>query len=156
MLHITQYEMDVLADAQNLVKKRKKKGKGGAEEEEDAGKPKVAAKKEEQTVFTVKLTAFDAAAKIKLIKEVRGVTGLGLKEVSRIFVLLSRIFCLFLLLLPFLTHCCTAHFVLSNFSTQAKELVESAPATIKEGLNKEDAAKLVEALKAVGGSAESV
>jgi large subunit ribosomal protein L7/L12 len=30
--------------------------------------------------FDVKLDAFDAASKIKIIKEVRAVTGLGLKE----------------------------------------------------------------------------
>ena len=32
--------------------------------------------------FDVKLGAVDAAAKIKIIKEVRAITGLGLKEVS--------------------------------------------------------------------------
>jgi large subunit ribosomal protein L7/L12 len=40
-----------------------------------------AAKVEEKTSFDVKLDAFDAASKLKLIKEVRGlVDGLGLKE----------------------------------------------------------------------------
>mmetsp|Transcript_22644 Transcript_22644/g.49460 ORF Transcript_22644/g.49460 Transcript_22644/m.49460 type:complete len:95 (+) Transcript_22644:2-286(+) len=34
----------------------------------------------EKTAFTVKLESFDASAKIKLIKEVRALTGLGLKE----------------------------------------------------------------------------
>jgi len=34
----------------------------------------------EQTAFTVRLEKYDAASKIKLIKEVRAVTGLGLKE----------------------------------------------------------------------------
>lgn len=34
----------------------------------------------EKTEFTVILQSFDAAAKIKLIKEVRALTGLGLKE----------------------------------------------------------------------------
>ena len=34
----------------------------------------------EQTSFTVKLEGFDAASKIKVIKEVRAITGLGLKE----------------------------------------------------------------------------
>lgn len=34
----------------------------------------------EQTEFDVKLTGFDAKAKIKVIKEVRAITGLGLKE----------------------------------------------------------------------------
>ena len=34
----------------------------------------------EQTEFDVVLASFDAAAKIKVIKEVRGITGLGLAE----------------------------------------------------------------------------
>lgn len=37
-------------------------------------------KKPEKTVFELKLESFDAAQKIKIIKEVRGVTDLGLKE----------------------------------------------------------------------------
>ena len=36
----------------------------------------------EKTEFTVKLEKYDAANKIKVIKEVRAITGLGLKEVS--------------------------------------------------------------------------
>ncbi|KAG6647068.1 hypothetical protein CIPAW_07G053000 [Carya illinoinensis] len=47
-------------------------GKGGAA-------PK-AEEKTEKTVFDVKLEGFDAAAKIKVIKEVRTFTDLGLKE----------------------------------------------------------------------------
>lgn len=47
-------------------------GKGGAGKGEE--------KKEEKLVFDVKLDGFDAAAKIKVIKEVRGFTDLGLKE----------------------------------------------------------------------------
>ncbi|MBO8436137.1 MAG: 50S ribosomal protein L7/L12 [Spirochaetes bacterium] len=39
-----------------------------------------AAAEEEQTEFTVVLKSVDAAKKIACIKEVRGVTGLGLKE----------------------------------------------------------------------------
>ena len=35
---------------------------------------------EEQTVFAVKLKAVDPKGKIKVIKEVRAATGLGLKE----------------------------------------------------------------------------
>ena len=34
----------------------------------------------EKTHFTIKLESFDPATKIKLIKEVRALTGLGLKE----------------------------------------------------------------------------
>ena len=50
-------------------------GKVGA-----AGPGKGEEKKEEKMVFDVKLEGFDAAAKIKVIKEVRGFTDLGLKE----------------------------------------------------------------------------
>nr|GMD34503.1 50S ribosomal protein L7/L12 [Ipomoea batatas]GMD36202.1 50S ribosomal protein L7/L12 [Ipomoea batatas] len=45
-----------------------------------AGASKTEEKKAEKTVFDVKLEKFDAAAKIKVIKEVRGFTNLGLKE----------------------------------------------------------------------------
>lgn len=38
----------------------------------------------EKTIFTVKLAAFDAGTKIKLIKEVRAITGLGLKEAKEL------------------------------------------------------------------------
>ena len=34
----------------------------------------------EQTAFELKLTGYDDKAKIKVIKEVRAITGLGLKE----------------------------------------------------------------------------
>ncbi|XWS45477.1 hypothetical protein CRYUN_Cryun15aG0140200 [Craigia yunnanensis] len=50
-------------------------GKGGA-----GGPGKGEEKKEEKMVFDMKLEGFDAAAKIKVIKEVRGFTDLGLKE----------------------------------------------------------------------------
>ena len=51
-------------------------GGGGGSKKEEA-KEEV---KEEQTAFDLKLTGFDAKAKIKVIKEVRAITGLGLKE----------------------------------------------------------------------------
>ena len=35
----------------------------------------------EKDIFEVKLKSFDPKSKIKIIKEVRGLTGLGLKEV---------------------------------------------------------------------------
>ncbi|KAI9908808.1 hypothetical protein PsorP6_004776 [Peronosclerospora sorghi] len=73
-------------------------------------------KKEEKTAFDVKLSSFDAKSKIKVIKEVRAITGLGLKE--------------------------------------AKELVESAPSTLKKDVKKEEADELVEKLKAVGAVVE--
>lgn len=38
----------------------------------------------EKTHFTIKLESFDAASKIKLIKEVRAITGLGLKEAKEV------------------------------------------------------------------------
>ncbi|CAI0547255.1 unnamed protein product [Linum tenue] len=43
-----------------------------------------AAKVEEKTAFDVKLEKFDAAAKIKVIKEVRAFTNLGLKEAKEL------------------------------------------------------------------------
>ncbi len=70
-----------------------------------------AAAAEEKTAFDVVLT--DAGAnKINVIKEVRAVTGLGLKE--------------------------------------AKDLVEGAPKTLKEGVTKEEAAKLKEQIEKAG------
>merc|ERR1711862_381303 len=41
-------------------------------------------KKEEKTVFELKLTGFDAKSKIKVIKEVRAITALGLKEAKEV------------------------------------------------------------------------
>jgi len=49
---------------------------GGA----SAGSTKAEEKKVEKTAFDVKLEKFDASAKIKVIKEVRTFTSLGLKE----------------------------------------------------------------------------
>jgi len=71
---------------------------------------------EEKTEFTVILKAYDEASKIKVIKEVRQVTGLGLKE--------------------------------------AKELVEGAPKPLKEGIPKDEADKIKEAVTAAGGTVE--
>jgi large subunit ribosomal protein L7/L12 len=75
-----------------------------------------AAAAEEQTEFNIILKAFDESKKIAVIKEVRVVTGLGLKE--------------------------------------AKDLVEGAPKPLKEGVSKEDAAKIKEQITAVGGTVE--
>jgi large subunit ribosomal protein L7/L12 len=69
----------------------------------------------EPTEFNVILTEA-GAKKIQVIKEVRGATGLGLKE--------------------------------------AKELVDSAPSTIKETLPKEEAEELKAKLEAAGGKVE--
>ena len=70
---------------------------------------------EEKTEFDV-ILASAGSSKINVIKEVRGITGLGLKE--------------------------------------AKELVESAPKPIKEGLPKDEANKLKEALEKAGATVE--
>ncbi len=43
-----------------------------------------AAEEEEQTEFNVILKAFDDGKKIPVIKEVRGITGLGLKEAKEL------------------------------------------------------------------------
>jgi len=70
---------------------------------------------EEQTAFDVVLTGA-GDKKIQVIKAVRGITGLGLKE--------------------------------------AKELVESAPKAIKEGVSKDEAEKLKGELEEAGASVE--
>jgi large subunit ribosomal protein L7/L12 len=77
----------------------------------DAG----AAPAEEKTDFDVVLTAI-GDQKIKVIKEIRAITALGLKE--------------------------------------AKELVESAPQPIKEGVPKEEADEIKKKIEAVGGTVE--
>ncbi len=70
---------------------------------------------EEKTVFTVVL-AKSGDNKINVIKEIRTMTTLGLKE--------------------------------------AKDLVESAPKTIKEGVSKEEAEAMKKKLEAVGAAVE--
>ena len=52
---------------------------GGAAEEAPAEEAPA-----EKTHFDVELQAFDAASKIKLIKEVRALLGLGLKEAKEV------------------------------------------------------------------------
>ncbi len=80
-----------------------------------AAGPAADAAVEEQVEFDVLLVAI-GDKKIQVIKEVRAITGLGLKE--------------------------------------AKELVESAPSTVKKGVTKEEAAKLREQIEAVGGQVD--
>lgn len=70
---------------------------------------------EEKTEFNVMLTGF-GEKKINVIKVVRTITGLGLKE--------------------------------------AKDMVESAPAALKEGISKEDAEKIKAEIEEAGGSVE--
>ena len=77
--------------------------------------PAAAAPVEEKTEFDVILTNA-GAQKINVIKEVRAITSLGLKE--------------------------------------AKDLVEGAPKPVKEGVSKEDAAKLKAQLEAAGATVE--
>ncbi len=74
-----------------------------------------AAAAEEKTEFTVVLAAA-GDKKIEVIKEVRALTGLGLKE--------------------------------------AKDLVEGAPKTVKEGVNKEEAEKIKAQLEKAGAKVE--
>jgi large subunit ribosomal protein L7/L12 len=80
-----------------------------------AGAAAAAAPVEEQTEFTV-ILAKVGDKKINVIKEIRTITGLGLKE--------------------------------------AKDLVEGAPKTVKEGVNKEEAAKLRKMLEDQGAAVE--
>ena len=70
---------------------------------------------EEKTEFDVVLKAA-GASKLNVIKVVRELTGLGLKD--------------------------------------AKDLVEGAPKTLKEGVSKEEAEKIAEQLKAAGAEVE--
>ena len=80
-----------------------------------AGPAAVAEEAEEKTEFDVILKDV-GAEKIKVIKVVRELTGLGLKE--------------------------------------AKDVVDGAPSKVKEGINKEDAEKVVAAFKEVGATCE--
>ena len=74
-----------------------------------------AAPAEEKTEFNVILAA-SGEKKINVIKEVRAITGLGLKE--------------------------------------AKDLVEGAPKTVKDGVSKDDAAKMKKQLEDAGATVE--
>jgi large subunit ribosomal protein L7/L12 len=80
-----------------------------------AGGGAAAAPVEEQTEFTV-ILAKAGDKKINVIKEIRTITGLGLKE--------------------------------------AKDLVEGAPKTVKEAVNKDEAAKIKKVLEEQGASVE--
>jgi len=79
------------------------------------GAAAAAAPAEEQTEFTV-ILAKSGDKKINVIKEIRTITGLGLKE--------------------------------------AKDLVEGAPKTVKEGVSKDDAAKIKKVLEEQGATVE--
>lgn len=64
-------------------KERMARGGGGGSKSsgDDDAKEEV---KEEKTAFDLKLTGFDAKAKIKVIKEIRAITALGLKEAKEL------------------------------------------------------------------------
>ena len=79
------------------------------------GAAPAAAAAEEKDEFDVVLAAF-GDKKINVIKEVRGITGLGLKE--------------------------------------AKDLVEGAPKTVKEGVKKEEAEEIKKKLEEAGATVE--
>ena len=59
-------------------------GGGGAVAGGGAGGATAEEPKEEKTIFELKLVGFDAKAKIKVIKEVRAISGLGLKEAKEL------------------------------------------------------------------------
>ena len=80
-----------------------------------AGPAAAAAPVEEQTEFTVLLAAV-GEKKVEVIKAVRAITNLGLKE--------------------------------------AKDLVEGAPATVKDAVSKDDAAKFKKLLEDAGAKVE--
>ena len=81
-----------------------------------AGPAAAAAPAEEKTEFTVVLASIDAAKKVGVIKVVRELTGLGLKE--------------------------------------AKDLVEGAPQTVKEGVDKKTADDMKKKLEEAGGKVD--
>ena len=81
-------EMSVL-EVSELVKAFESKfGVSAAAPAAIAGMPvagaEAAEEEEEQTEFTVLLKGFDAGKKIPIIKEVRAITGLGLKEAKEL------------------------------------------------------------------------
>lgn len=67
-------------------------GKGGAAAVEVA---EVAEPVKERDAFDIKLTVVDPKSKIKIIKEVRALTGLGLKEVSNISAAMEPNLCMY-------------------------------------------------------------
>jgi large subunit ribosomal protein L7/L12 len=80
------------------------------------GAAAAAAPVEEKTEFTVTLKEYPADKKVTVIKVIREITGLGLKE--------------------------------------AKDLVEGAPSTVKEGVNKADSDTMKKKLEDAGAKVE--
>ena len=107
-------KMSVL-DLANLVKQLEEKFGVSAAPVAVAGAAAAGPAVEEKTEFTVVL-ADKGATPINVIKEVRAITGLGLKE--------------------------------------AKDLVEGAPKTVKDGVSKDEAADLKKKLEAAGAKVE--
>lgn len=106
--------MSVL-DLANLVKELETKFGVSAAPVAVAGGAAPAAAVEEKTEFNVVLTD-SGDKKINVIKEVRAITGLGLKE--------------------------------------AKDIVEGAPKTLKEGVSKDEAEDIKKKLEAAGAKVE--
>jgi large subunit ribosomal protein L7/L12 len=106
-----------LMDIMDLVKAMEEKfGVSAAAPVAAAGPAAAAAAPvEEKTEFTVVLAAI-GEKKVEVIKAVREITGLGLKE--------------------------------------AKDLVEGAPATVKDGVNKDDSAKMKKKLEEAGAKVD--
>ena len=105
-----------LMDIMDLVKAMEEKfGVSAAAPVAAAGPAAAAAVVEEKTEFTVVLAAI-GEKKVEVIKAVREITSLGLKE--------------------------------------AKDLVESAPATVKDGVSKDDAAKMKKKLEDAGAKVD--
>ena len=102
-------------DLNDLVKAFEEKFGVSAAAMSSAGPAAAAAVVEEQTEFTVMLLAA-GDKKVEVIKVVRAVTGLGLKE--------------------------------------AKDVVDGAPKTVKEGVSKADAEALKTQLEAAGAKVE--
>ena len=108
-------QLPVLEVAELVQKLEEKGGVSAAAPVAVAAAGPAGAAAEEKTEFDV-ILAGAGASKINVIKEVRAITGLGLKE--------------------------------------AKELVEAAPKAVKEGIPKDEADKLKEALEKAGATVE--
>ena len=73
-----------ISDAERERMARGGGGGGGGGKKGGDGDDDAAPAAEEKTIFDLKLTGFDAKAKIKVIKEVRAITSLGLKEAKEL------------------------------------------------------------------------
>lgn len=80
VIRITQRLDQIYGFDQDVDDGEDEDGDGGA----DGAGAEGEAAKEEKTTFDLKLTGFEAKSKIKVIKEVRALTGLGLKEAKEI------------------------------------------------------------------------